>query len=313
MIFLMMKGGAGNQFSQYAFVRNLIHERGDHDELYIELSNVYATKNNPYIDNHLKWFNVYPYEVIPKPKKWIFLRLYHRCLCKIFKKGSYMYVKGHEWLCKYGLYSLNGKEYTSTISKANSIYVEGNYENPKYYDGIRPILLQEFTIRKGIHIRNNPLIAQIESKKSICVSVRKWPDCVVNERRRQQTIVFYEKAIDQIIKCIGNDDFQIIIFSNDIDWCRTIGFNQSVLFEEGENTIYEKLYMMSLCTHFVLSNSTFSWWAQYLSQSEEKIVVTPYCPNLGFFQYLDAPAGVKPENWLVLDAESGERVTEETI
>lgn len=313
MIFLMMRGGAGNQFSQYAFVRGLIYDRGNCDRLCIDFSNVYTTIGNAYIDDHLKWFDIYPYEIAKRPRKWIILRIYWRILHKIFKRNSLIYVRSQEWLCKHGLYALDGQEYSSVISKAKNVYVDGNYENPKYYDRIRPILLKEFAVRQGILTRKNPLIDWIKSQKSVCVSVRRWPEYEINERRRQQTIKFYQKAIDEIVERSGNDEFQIIIFSNDIEWCRAIDFKHEVLFEEGENTIYEKLYMMSQCTHFVLSNSTFSWWAQYLSQYEEKVVVTPYCPGLGFFGFLDTPGGVKPENWIVLDAESGERVIKKKV
>ena len=32
---------------------------------------------------------------------------------------------------------------------------------------------------------------------------------------------------------------------------------------------------MSACKHFVISNSTFSWWCQYLSDNEKTIVIGP--------------------------------------
>ena len=48
-----------------------------------------------------------------------------------------------------------------------------------------------------------------------------------------------------------------------------------MFFETGKDDVFEKIRLMSKCKHFILSNSSFSWWAQYLSDSKEKIVVAP--------------------------------------
>lgn len=64
------------------------------------------------------------------------------------------------------------------------------------------------------------------------------------------------------------------ILSDDISWCK-----QNL---KKENFVYvdnpvagESLWLMSLCNHFVISNSTFSWWGAYLSKYKNKKVIHP--------------------------------------
>jgi hypothetical protein len=67
------------------------------------------------------------------------------------------------------------------------------------------------------------------------------------------------------------------LFSDDVDWVKTnVQTGECETYcEDGTDPVWEKLRMMSMCKHFIISNSTFSWWAQWLSTNDNKIVISP--------------------------------------
>lgn len=72
------------------------------------------------------------------------------------------------------------------------------------------------------------------------------------------------------------EDCLFLIFSNDIPWAKKLLKNipRTLCFIEGNDYIQD-FYLLSLCDHQIISNSTFSWWAAYLNKNPEKRVVAP--------------------------------------
>ena len=60
--------------------------------------------------------------------------------------------------------------------------------------------------------------------------------------------------------------------------------------------VYETLRLMYSCKHFIISNSTFSWWGQYLSQNDNKVVVSPRVWNSAYKSML------VDEKWILIDS-----------
>ena len=58
-------------------------------------------------------------------------------------------------------------------------------------------------------------------------------------------------------------------------WVKKNLIRDDVVFVDHDNEDYEDMTLMRHCKHFIMSNSTFSWWAQYLSNHQNKIVIAP--------------------------------------
>ena len=155
------------------------------------------------------------------------------------------------------------------------IFLEGSFENPLFFDGIRDTLLKELTPRKAPLAANEALYRAIGDRESVCVSVRRGD--FLSEKFRPVfdvcSVNYYKKAMELMRGRLGNPLF--VFFSDDIAWVRENLAGPGDLCESGSDPVWEKLRLMYSCKHFIISNSTFAWWAQYLGRNPDKIVVAP--------------------------------------
>ena len=158
--------------------------------------------------------------------------------------------------------------------------------------------MEEFTPKYGILEHNKELYKEIEKTESVCVTIRRG-DFVENKKFKQVydvcTKSYYYRGMKEIAKQVKDPCF--VIFSDDIPWIKKhMKFPYNVYYEDGTDTVQEKLRMMYSCKHFVISNSTFSWWAQYLSRNPNKIVVSPNRWYNSRFQ-----TALIGKDWILLD------------
>ena len=91
-------------------------------------------------------------------------------------------------------------------------------------------------------------------------------------------IEYYKKAVEVFKNLIGND-FELFIFSDDLDWCKKnfLFFNKVNYVEHdlAGKKFYNYLYLMTKFKYFIIPNSSFAWWAAWLSQVNDKKIIAP--------------------------------------
>lgn len=168
------------------------------------------------------------------------------------------------------------------INKEKNILFYGYFESPKYFNTIKKQLQKEFTPKEKPLLKNKKLYQEIKNNNSICISIRRG-DFVTNEKYKKEHFIcdetYFKKAINKMNKKVKDPKY--IVFSDDIQWVKdNMKFPKGTLYETGDDPVWEKLRLMYSCKHFIISNSSFSWWAQYLSRNKEKIVIAPKKWNL---------------------------------
>lgn len=163
-------------------------------------------------------------------------------------------------------------------SRSNEVIMSGGFQSPKYFNEISEIICSELLVRTPMKERNEWIAKKMKEEESVCVHVRRGD--YLNKEFTHLNICdenYYRKAVEYILSKKPNAVFYV--FSNthdDIKWIKeNYHFPKNTLFVDEENEDYEELQLMYHCKHFIISNSTFSWWAQYLAAGTDKIVCAP--------------------------------------
>ncbi len=303
VVILNMRERLGNQLFQYSFARNIMNLCSDN--VLVINDNAIKKKNN----SEQGWINsLDDFSVIPYLKDNTDMSAWYQ---KILLKFNWLYTKnknGFELyrrqkllsgiLNKFGLYIFQDGyiPFRKPFRFVKNKILVGYFEAPEYFKDIDSSIRNELKAVKPVLEKNISMLETIQSTESICVTVRRGDFLSENisKDRLICTVDYYIKGIEFIKKKYPNA--LICFFSDDIDWVKNnIKVKGKTLYESGNDPVWEKLRLMSSCKHFVISNSTFSWWAQHSAENEEKIVIAPsrWCND-------KRPVGLYEKNWTIL-------------
>ena len=190
-------------------------------------------------------------------------------------------------------------EMQSFYSLPNNIYLDGFWQNEKHFSHITDDLKKDFTFKNALPKECSDIYEEIQKSNSVCVMFRRG-DFVNHPLLDVVGMNFYSAALKKISEKL--DSPTLFIFSDDISWCqenfKPRDFQYKFVDQSltGPNAEYY-LQMIVACKHFIIPNSTFGWWGAWLSDNQDKIIITPKIWLKG--QVTDINQ-IVPESWIAI-------------
>jgi hypothetical protein len=141
----------------------------------------------------------------------------------------------------------------------DNVSLQGYFQTEKYFKHIEGEIREEFTFTDEILNPCKEMIKTVDNP--IALHVRRT-DYVTNSANHPPcTLEYYEEALKHF-----DDDRNVIVFSDDPVWCneQELFSGDRFLISENEDNRID-LCLMTLCSDFIIANSSFSWWGAWLA------------------------------------------------
>lgn len=195
--------------------------------------------------------------------------------------------------------AVDGQFNQDVLTAGPNTLLKGYWQNERYFSEVAGDIRREFGFATSPDAINAAMLDQIGSvPAAICVHVRRGDYLSGNEVVSTCPDRYYADAIQYMQNHVPAARY--FVFSDDLPWARANlpvpSASQFVSHNIGRNDV-EDLRLMSACNHFIIANSTFSWWGAWLGRKANKIVVAP---RRWFAIEHGGEAGIVPAGWVRL-------------
>lgn len=284
MIIVNLKGGLGNQMFQYALGRKLSMD--NNGVLKLDTTGLERAK---------KTGDTYRALTLDK-----FRTKYKLADADEVKRLKYPYgpisrLSSFMWQKIFRKFNIGWEPWV--LEKKGDVYLDGYWQSPRYFNDIRDVILEDFTLVAPLSRAAQNIANHMISSNSVSILVRRG-DYVTNTKMNAIhgtcSIKYYENAIEHVKKHVDRPKW--FVFSDDMEWVKAnLPLGSEYVFCSGPEIVdYEQLTLMSLCKHNIIANSSFGWWGAWLSRYPRKIVVAP---TPWFNTRIDHHIDLIPDEW----------------
>ena len=157
---------------------------------------------------------------------------------------------------------------------SQDIYIDGLWQSEKYFSDIKKEIKNDLEIKPPLDQKNILTVKKIKEKNSVALHIRWFEQSASNSNANVQ-LNYYQIALDKMEALLTEPYY--FIFSDNPEKAKTSIKLPDRRFEfithnsAEEDTIWD-FWLMQQCDNFIIANSTFSWWAAWLSKNDKKVV-----------------------------------------
>ena len=283
MIVLKLMGGLGNQLFQYAYALSLSKEYGE--EIVFDTCFYPEGKKLALYDfnvpKHENWITVIPEA---ERRKAVKAQMKYRVLQKAKRMLLHTEELGEVWfrhsVDKGYYFNFDPYFYPFLRTEQPNKYVYGYFQSEKYFTNCVDLVKESFQLSAPL----GESAIRIQQEVSLCNSVALHVRLGDYKKARNRhldvcTPQYYQKALKSILQNV--DHPKVFVFTNDAEGVDKIVELPKTSFIVQGTKDFEDFELIRSCRYAILSNSSFSWWAAYLSRNMDKVIVpTPWLSTL---------------------------------
>ncbi len=178
------------------------------------------------------------------------------------------------------VYEVKEKRMDLSIIDITGGILSGTFQTTFFYENRNRMIWNKLSFRECTEEFFEKFKILSEKKNLVSVHIRRGDYLLARNESLYGKIcteMYYENAMEYVNKRVENAIF--CFFSDDIEWAKLKYKQEGAIFiSKSHFSNYRDwydLYLMSLCKHNIIANSTFSWWGAMLNEHSDKIVVAP--------------------------------------
>jgi hypothetical protein len=186
------------------------------------------------------------------------------------------------------------------IKPRETLHLEGYWQSQDYFMDVEKMIRSDLEINPPADIMNLSMGSKIRNSLAVAVHVRFF-DAPNELGGHNAPSDYYSRAVAQMEALVPGAHY--FLFSDRADVARAcIPLPEEritcVSHNQGDINAYADLWLMSQCRHFIIANSTFSWWGAWLACAPDKIVMSPDMDLTGKAAW--GFKGLLPNEWVKL-------------